>query len=212
MSLEKIKLKNSTPLAKGKCRLLFKHPDNPALLIKVIDPSIIEARFGPKAKLHKRLRRSGKYVSFFREIQEYLAVHAKTGTEPDFLQKIIGFAQTDLQLGLVVEGVFQKNGDLAPPLGQLLSEHLYDEGIEAALESCFQKILECPVVLSDMNVGNFVYLSHENRFVVIDGTGNVNPLGMKGQSDYFNRKAKLRGFERLRARIERYKEQYQYPA
>ena len=151
-----IVLKNDTPLAKGGSRFVFRHPKNKTHLIKVIRPEVIEARFGSGAKWYKRFRRFGKYLSYQREIQEFLAVHASTNQSPDFLQRIIGFAETDLGLGLVIEGVFREDGELAPSLSDLLRDHLYDQKIDAALEECFTKILASPVVLSDYNVGNFV--------------------------------------------------------
>lgn len=208
---EIIALKNAPPLAKGGSRFVFRHPDNPAHLIKVIRPEVIEARFGTGASWYKRLRRFGKYLSYHREIQEFLAVHATTDQAPDFLQKIIGFAHTDMGLGLVIEGIFDKNGNLAPTLGDLLKDHRYDPKLEAALEDCFAKILASPVVLSDYNVGNFVYLEEENRFIMIDGQGNANSLSLKGLSSRANRRAKLKRFARFRARIARYKKQYNYP-
>jgi len=206
-----IALHDLTPLARGGSRSVFRHPDNSQHLIKVIRPEVIEERFGAGAKWYKRLRRFGKYLSYHREVQEFLAVHAAIGEAPDFLQKIVGFAETDLGLGLVIEGVFGEDCELAPSLGELLRDHLYDQKIETALEECFAKILACPVILSDLNVGNFVYLKKDHRFVMIDGLGNANSLSLKGLSSGANRRAKQKRFERFRRRIARYKEQYQYP-
>ena len=206
-----IVLKNDTPLAKGGSRFVFRHPKNKTHLIKVIRPEVIEARFGSGARWYKRFRRFGKYLSYQREIQEFLAVHASTNQSPDFLQRIIGFAETDLGLGLVIEGVFRKDGELAPSLGELLHDHLYDDRIEAALEKCFSNLLDSPVIFSDLNVGNFVYVDSEHRFVMIDGLGNANPFSLKNVSPRANRKAKLKKFARFRKRITRYKKQYHYP-
>jgi len=203
-------LRNSIPLAKGGSRFVFRHPENPGCLIKVIRPEVIDERFGTGASWYKRLRRFGKYLSYRREIDEFLAVYAAGDEAPNFLQRIVGFAETDLGLGLVIEGVFRENGQLAPTLGNLLHDQLYDKKIETALEHCFAEILSCPVVLSDLNVGNFVYDEACERFVMIDGLGNANPLSMKGFSARANRKAKLKRFERFRGRIARYKKQYHY--
>lgn len=206
-----IALSDATPLAKGKSRLVFRHPDIANYLIKVVRPDVIENRYGAKAKWHRRLRRFKKYISYQREIQEFLAVHASVNQAPKFLQRIIGFAETDLGLGLVIEGIFCENGELAPSLGELLKEHQYDKKIEAALEECFAKILACPVILSDLNVGNFVYLEDEERFVMIDGLGDANFLSLKGLIPWTNRKAKLKRFKRFRGRITRYMKEYTYP-
>ncbi len=204
-------LRKLSPLAKGGSRYVYRHPENPAHLIKVIRPEVIEDRFGKGTHWYKRLRRFGKYLSYHREVQEFLAVHAATDETPDFLQRVIGFAETDLGLGLVIEGVFSEDGALSPSLGDLLKEHRYTDEIRDRLEACFEQILNSPVILSDLNVGNFVYVEHEDRFVMIDGMGNANPLGLKGLSQRFNRRAKLKRFQRFRGRIERYLRQYEYP-
>ncbi len=206
-----IQLKDRQHLAQGNSRLVFRHPENSDYLIKVMRPDKIDERFGSGAKWYKRLRRLGKYLSYHREIEEFLAVHTATDQAPPFLQTIIGFTETDLGLGLIILGAFQENGDLAPSLGHLLKKHRYDKKMEAALEACFSEILASPVIISDLNVGNFVYLEEHQHFIMIDGLGNANPLGFKAFSKRLNRRAKLRRFARFRERIERYKKHYQHP-
>ncbi len=207
-----IHLDEKAALGQGKSRLIFQHPDHTDQLIKVIRPDVIEDRFGSGTKWYKRLRRFGRFISYQREIAEYLAVRAKLDKDPEFLPKIVGFVDTTLGLGLVSVAVKDENGQLAPPLSHLLKEHRYDDKVAAALETCFQQLLDCPVILSDLNVGNFVYLEKENRFVMIDGMGDANLLPLKAFIPAYNRRAKLKRYERFRQRIERYKRSFNYPS
>ena len=58
-----LKLKDCTPLAQGGSRLVFEHPNDADLLVKVIRPEVIEDRFGKNTKWYKKRRRLGKYIS-----------------------------------------------------------------------------------------------------------------------------------------------------
>ena len=203
-----LKLKDLTPLTHGKSRYVFEHPDDPDLLVKVIIPEVIDKRFGEKTKWYKKRRRYGKFVSYMREIQEFIAVHESTDTSPHFLQRIIGFCRTDLGLGLIVQAVRTTEGKLAPPLATLIREESFNAAAQQALQTLLDQLLASNVVISDLNLGNMVYTQddeHGNYFVLIDGLGNNAFLPLKVISSYFNRRSKLGRFEKLRNRIEKAK-------
>lgn len=209
-----IKLKDSTPLAKGKSRLVFQHPDHSSQLIKVINAEVVDDRFGSGTKWYKKRRRYGKFLSYLREIQEFLAIYSTEDCALPFLQEVIGFAKTDLGLGLVVTAIHGKNGNLAPTLAYLISRHLYDETAKQALAVCLDQILYCNVIISDLNLGNLVYSYNQElgyHFVLIDGLGNNNPLPFKAISKRLNHRSKLGRFARLYARIERAQNKYTTP-
>ncbi|GAA5495491.1 hypothetical protein Rhal01_01666 [Rubritalea halochordaticola] len=207
-------LKDTQPIAKGKSRLVFQHPDEPDLIIKVMRPEVIEDRFGAGTKWYKRRRRYGKYVSYIREIQEYIAVHAKHNDDLPFLQEIIGFAKTDLGLGLVLKAIQNQDGTLSPTLAMLIKEHRLDDTILQALSTCLDQLLNCDVIVSDINLGNLVYQERDgqpSRFILIDGIGNNTPLPFKAISRRINRKSKLGRFAKLYNRIERAKKANRHP-
>jgi len=206
-----IDLKEREPLTKGNSRFVYQHPTEPDYLIKVVRPEVIESRFGSGAKWYKGLRRFRQYLSYHREIEEYIAVYVKRGDAAPFLQEIIGFTHTNYGLGLVIRAVKSPDGKLAPSLSDLLKKHLVTPKVTEALEACFAEILESNVIISDLNVGNFVYVEEENRFIMIDGLGNANPISLKAYSQGMNRRAKKGRFERFRKRIARYKAEYQHP-
>ena len=209
-----LKLKNRNPLTHGRSRLVFEHPHDPDLLVKVIRPEVVEDRFGSKTKWYKKRRRFGKFISIVREIQEFIAVEESLGKSPHFLQRIVGFAQTDIGLGLITEGVRAPNGKLAPSLATLIHEEIFDGKAQKALEISLNQILESEVIVSDLNLGNLVYTHNQelgHYFVLIDGLGNNNPLPFKAISRGINRRSKIKRFARLYNRIERAKKANKHP-
>lgn len=197
-------LKERKPLNMGRSRIVFEHPDDPALVVKVMRPDALEERFGGGTAWYKRKRRFGHFISYIREIEEYVAVHAALGHNPPFLQTVVGFVDTDFGLGFVTEAARDRDGNLAPSLGTLIQSGRFDSTVREDLERFFEQVVNCDAIISDLNVGNLVYAFHEkrgNHFVLIDGLGNTNPLPFKALSQRINRRSKRRRFERLYSRI-----------
>ncbi len=210
-----IHLTESEALAKGHSRLVFQHPRHADRLIKVIRPDMMEARFGSGAAWYKRLRRFGRYLSYSRETQEYLAAWASHGRELHFVQKVIGFETTNLGLGLVVEAARDRHGKLAPTLRDVISSGRFDADAKQRLELFLDRILESAVVVSDLNVVNIVLAHSEaegDHFVLIDGLGNNSPLPFKAHCTAINRRSKQGRFRRLRRKIAALLEQTGHPA
>ena len=209
-----LKLKDQTPLAQGASRLVFEHPDDPDLIVKVIRPEVVDDRFENNTKWYKKRRRFGRFISYIREIQEFRAVSQSSNANAPFLQRIVGFARTDMGLGLVLEAVKWNDGTLAPTLRMLVHSGRYDATAEQALEDFFKALLDSPVIISDLNMANLVYTHSEGRghhFVMIDGIGNNSLIPLKSLSRRINRNSKLGRFNYLRARIERSKSRHPNP-
>ena len=203
-----LELKELKPLTHGRSRLVFEHPHDPDLLVKVIRPEVVEDRFGSKTKWYKKRRRFGKFISYIREIQEYLAVRETQDSDVPCLQRIVGFARTDMGLGLVLESVRWTDGTLAPNMAILIKNGRFDDTAKKALEVFLDEILNSNVIISDLNLGNIVYTFSEERgyfFVLIDGIGNNSLLPFKMISRRINRRSKRGRYKRLYARIERCK-------
>jgi hypothetical protein len=197
-------LKERTPVAKGGNRLVYEHPLNPALLIKVMRPEVSEGRYGEKASWHRRERRGGEYILFLREIREYVVGCVNSGRSLPFTQKIIGLVDTDIGMGLVVEAARGADGNLAPTAAKLIATGNYDEKAEQALEEFVAGILESDVILSDLHERNIVYTRSQDgggRFVMIDGLGASTFLSFKSWSRAINERSKRKRIERLRKRI-----------
>lgn len=203
---EGLKLKDSVPLAKGHSRLVFQHPQNTGWLVKVIRPDVIEQRWGGGAAWYKRSRRYGRFISYVREVQEYVVGCVATGTGPNFFQKVVGFADTDLGLGLVVEAVRGPDGQLAPTLRDLIRKGCYGSGTTEQINVFARRLLASDVTISDLNLGNLVYTGGydgDGEFVLIDGLGTSTLFPLKSFSRWLNRRSKAGRIKRLNERIER---------
>ena len=201
-----VRLKDREPLAIGGMRLVFRHPADPALLIKVIRPEVIEKRWGAGAAWYKRHRRFKHYISFAREADDYLATYASHGKALPFVQKVVGFMETDYGLGLVVEAALDRDGNLAPNLRDLLRRQRVDRVVREKLEEFLADVIESDVIVADLNIGNMVYAYDPvlgDRFVLIDGIGMASVLPFKQLSRTFNRWSKRCRVRNLHQRLAR---------
>lgn len=197
-------LKDRIPVAKGGLRLVYEHPDDPSLLVKVMRPEAVESRYGMGQPWYKRRRRFRQYILFARETLEYLATWASHGETLPIAQRVAGFVETDMGLGLVTDAIRGSDGGLAPTLAHLIDHRLFDEEAAAALERFLAELLECDLVIADLHERNLVYAASEGdprRFVMIDGIGASTILPLKALSRRFNRRNKSAKIRRLRKRM-----------
>lgn len=197
-------LKDQQPVAQGRMRLVYEYPGDPARLIKVIRPDAIDERWGTGQKWYKARRRYRQYISYMREIGEYVAMWARYGRALPFVQKTVGLIETDMGLGLVLEAVRDREGCLAPSLSTLISRRQFDAEAEGALETFIDEVMKSDVVVADLHPGNIVYSFTEgigHHFVMIDGLGLSTIIPFKIISQSLNRRSKLRHIERMRKRI-----------
>ena len=201
-----INLANNTPLASGSTRDVYLHPHDGSLLVKVIRRGAIEERYGRGRPWYKTTRRYRHFISYLREVREEIALRAQGETHPASLQKIIGFADTDLGFGLVVEAAKDRQGKLAPALPQLIEEGRFDAAARADLETCLNELLASPVILADVHGGNLVYAWSEERgdhFVLIDGIGCKTLIPINRLSRLVNRYSKRRRIARLMINLDK---------
>jgi hypothetical protein len=195
---------HTKPLASGRMRWVFRHPEHPQWLVKVIRPDAIDERWGSGLPWYKFNRRFRQYISFVREIEEYVAAYTKHGGSVPFLQKIIGLEDTDYGLGLVMEAALDTSGNLAPTLWKMVKNQQFDAEAQLALERFFEQILASDVMIADLHPGNLVYAvtpQGGHQFVMIDGLGLSTLIPFKLLSKRLNRRSKIRRIRRLRERI-----------
>ena len=201
-----IKLANNTPLASGSTRDVYLHPDDGSLLIKVIRRGAIEKRYGRGRPWYKTTRRYRHFISYLREVREEIALRAQSETRSANMQKIIGFADTDLGFGLVVEAEKDRQGKLAPAIPQLIKEGRFDATAYADLKICMNELLASPVILADVHCANLVYAWSEDRgdhFVLIDGIGCKTLIPFNRLSRLVNHYSKRRRIERLMIAVDK---------
>jgi hypothetical protein len=198
-STEFLHLADLEPIARGRMRLVFRHPHDPSLLIKVIRPDVIDQRWGSGQKWYKKRRRYRQYISYIRECEEYIAGYASVGHSLPFAQKITGFVETDLGLGMVMEAALDSDGNLAPTLREIATKEPFGEDVRRELDDFIRQIMESNVVVADCNPANVVRAytpGKGHRFVLIDGLGVSTILPLKLLSPAFNRmskRARIRG-------------------
>ena len=201
-----VSLAGCEAIASGRMRLVFRHPDDPALLIKVIRPEVIPKRWGPGQPWYKRRRRYRQYVSYIRECEEFIAGCAGGRRAAPFAQKITGFVETDLGLGLVMEAVLDEHGNLAPTLASLVYGKEIGDGLRAEVNEFLEELVESDLIIADLNPENIVRGAMPgggHRFVVIDGLGMSTILPFK-LIPAINRASKRKRAAALWKRLERF--------
>ncbi len=183
----------------------LRHPTNPRLLVKVVRLATLDEKFGSGRRWFKsRKRRYGHLIGYLREVREQLAMQAAAQGHPRYLQKIVGFAETDLGPGLVVEAVFAPDGSYAPTLGALLKKGKLSPKHERAFDRFCEEVVQSPLILSEMNIDNVVYGSAgdgDERFVLIDGIGHKKFIPLEVASRVLNRWNSRRKIRNLRRRV-----------
>jgi hypothetical protein len=210
-----LQLKDIPAITQGRMRMVYRHPEDPRLLVKVIRPDIIDQRWGSGAPWYKSRRRYRQYISYIRETEEYIAAYASHGGSLPFAQKIVGFAETDLGLGLVMEAALDRDGNLAPALPSLFQKQAFDRKVSEDLEEFLNQVVESDLIVADLNSGNIVYAydaaREKNHFVLVDGLGVSTVLPFKLLSRALNRRSKRGRVKRLRVRMARMFKRFPQP-
>ncbi|MDE0836830.1 MAG: YrbL family protein [Akkermansiaceae bacterium] len=201
-----VSLAGHKSIAKGRMRLVYRHPEDPGLLIKVIRPEVIPQRWGEGQPWYKCRRRYRQYISFIRECEEFIAGCAGGKRAVPFAQKITGFVETDLGLGLVMEAVLDEDGNLAPTLSTLVYGKEICPKMRAELDVFLEDLIASDLILADLNPENIVRGAAPgggHRFVVIDGLGLSTILPFKF-IPAINRASKRKRARDLWKRLERF--------
>jgi hypothetical protein len=185
-----ITLRTATPLARGVTRIVYQHPDDPALLIKVLSPEFVARRTGQRYNPLKRARMNSVFA---REMNEQLVLLGRGEDIGSFLQRVCGFCDTDLGLGMVVEKICDHQGKPAPSLRSMLQRGPLPEEARLALERFYEAVLASDIVLRTLDPRNLLYGWHAGRgwrFVLVDDFGESRVLQWRGWSRSLNARSK----------------------
>lgn len=202
--MKKLVLAPLHPFAQGMNRRVYVHPDNAELLIKVLRPDRAQWFRKQHFAWYQKRRRYLGYSSVLQELREQLAVHAHEERASPHLQNIVGLADTDFGLGLVVEALKDAQGGYAPSLSRLLKEDRFDASARRDLDTFFAWLLQSPLVVTDLTWSNLLYAHDDNdgrRFVLVDGYGESVALPVRTLFDFFNRRSKRQRIQALRDRV-----------
>ena len=188
----------------GRTRNVHEHEALPGLLIKTLQPDLVDRNgyFKAYARWKKR-RPHGAYFVFRREIDEFLVLCRRQygrGLSDLPIARIHGLVLTSAGLGLVVERISAKDGDLAPTMTELIGENRFEMSHMRALERFLDRCRELHVVFGDLTVNNIVYTEARDprgEFVAVDGFGEKSVIPIHRWSTLLNG----RKIERVRKRL-----------
>jgi hypothetical protein len=175
-----IDLSRWTKCAEGSQREIYQNPEDPDMLVKVIKAHSRGERGARKSarKMQwlRRFRRFGAYMTFHREIDEYLEQARKLNSDETFglpIPRILGLTHTSNGLGLLVERIANRDGTLSPTLPQLIFAGRFSDNHLRLIDQFFDRCRENHLVLMDVNPKNFVVTDRSGREEIfcIDGTG-----------------------------------------
>lgn len=202
--------------SEGSQREIYEHPDVPDVLIKVVKAAKRGqrgARLSRNFARLKRHRRFGAYMTYRREIEEYLEQARKVEADEMFdlpLARIFGLVHTSGGLGLAVEKIATASGAIAPTLCDLLVQGRFEKRHLDLIAGFFETCRRNHIVLMDINPGNFVVTDRNGReeIVCVDGTGEKSCLRLYASSRALNalklrsaHKKLLRKIERLETKL-----------
>lgn len=203
---QEIDLADCVLLKSGRTRNVHEHPDLPGVLIKTLNPEVVDRTGHFKAyEWWKKGRPHGAYFSFRREIDEFIVLcRRQYGRDLSNLPfaRICGLVVTSAGLGLAVERISAADGSLAPTMLDLVKRQEFNEPHMRAMERFLMRCSALHVVFGDLTVNNIVYTETrdpQGEFVAVDGFGEKSAIPLHRWSRLLND----RKIERVRRRLMR---------
>jgi hypothetical protein len=196
------------PIASGAERLVFQHPHHSGLLVKIVDIDEMAEHLStrPLRRWRKKHQREGAYRGHIAELAEYAAAqNAAAGRWKIPMARILGLAQTNLGLGLLVEKITDGQGGLAPTVEQIVRERGLDDALARELDYFFDALADHHIILNDVSARNVVIgvnADGENGLYLIDGFGSKQAIPLFAYSKTLNRRRIQRKYKVLRAKLE----------
>jgi hypothetical protein len=201
---QEIDLADCELVKSGRTRNVHEHRSLPGLLIKTLQPGVMDANGHIKAyQWWKKGRPHGAYFSFRREIDEFIVICRRHyGRKMPALPfaRIHGLVTTSAGLGLIVERIAGEDGDLAPTMRELMAAGQLERHHLQAMERFLARCRDLHVVFGDLTINNIVYTEGrdpQGEFVAIDGFGEKSAIPLHRWSRFLND----RKIERIRRRL-----------
>jgi hypothetical protein len=199
-----IPLAHAEPLASGGSRLIYQHPWQPELLIKVVKYGVAARGDGLRAPVCLKAR--FQVTRQLRELREHIRV---LGNPDDplaqHLPAMAGIVTTDLGFGLTVEAIRGADGRLAPTLSRLMGECRLQPHHRMLLETFFEHLLASPAIVGDLSRNNLVLgrdVRGNDYFALVDGLGDATLVPMYALVPGRNRLKKQRARRRILAALD----------
>jgi len=198
-------LADCLPIGRGSERVIYEHPANPGLLLKILDRSQQRSR-KRQARWYTRYLREGEYRLFLTELSEYVAAAARADSNWCELPiaGVSGVIQTSLGMALVVEKIIGEDGGLAPTLEHILAKRSFTAELRLALDAFFQSLADHHIIFNDVGPSNIVYGRNSAGrlgFYLIDGFGVKQCVPLYAWSQHLNRRRLQRKYVAMLARM-----------
>ena len=191
-----IKLKDKTPLFdNGRHRVIFRHPDNPDLIIKIVRPKWAE-KYEHYSSLKKRFKPLRENVYNVYEFLETIRLNFDANLRTPHILTTLGLVRTDLGWGMVCEIEKDKDGlpaKTVSDLGKNIKNYIPE------LKTLNTWAQESPVVLTSFHVDNLVLSWRDDHyeFVMIDGLGERNILRLRTYIRSLNRRENMKRLHKM---------------
>lgn len=207
MLIPELKLSDQSPVGKGKTRLVYQHPENPDWLVKVHRSRMTGSESGWQRHWRQAEDRFLFRSGILRELQPYLDSRYHRANAPliPHIVPIIGIADTDIGLGLVVRAARAQDGSLAPTVRRLRRQGTMTPEQARAVHELLDKIVQTPLVLGDLNQDNIVLVrepeTDTDKAMLIDGLGDRTWIPVRHWSAWLNARAKRHFVAKMRRKL-----------
>lgn len=204
MDIPVLTLSTETPIAQGKTRWVFQHPQDESVLIKVHRSRLQE---GTENAWKRREDRFLYRTGILRELAVY--VDSRYGPRHPIVEHIApvyGVVDTDLGPGFAVAAARDIFGELAPTVLELRREGQMTPARAHALDGLFELILDTDLLIGDLNQENIVLSqagSEREKFMLIDGLGERTWLPVQRWCVRIARRQKRVFVRKMRRRLRR---------
>jgi hypothetical protein len=209
-------------IAKGSHNLVYRHPSNTDLLVKVLgivkvlgltnaggvvkglDHRFQNSKWLGNMKLVRSMNRFRLRKAHLREFMELLRIRFHDEfliQPPSFLQEIHGFVDTNYGFAMIVKAEKDREGNYAPTLTTLIKQNKMDDQVKKKLDECYHQLMTYDFIFSDLHPDNLVYAYNEklkaDHFVLIDGIGDKTIVPILRWSRYLRDIKKARSIRKL---------------
>jgi len=159
-----IEISQADFVCKGSSRLVYLHPRDPKLLIKVVNPeSKDEIIFSGKLLMRRSVRVFGGFRATAREYSQYIALMQRARKIPSFCPVFRGFVEANLGPGTVEDAILDESGQIELSLDNFRNNIKNMPEIQRALTAFFDLIEESGCVISDVGMSNLIYSKIEDK-------------------------------------------------
>lgn len=196
--MQPLDLGDARPIASGTYRDVYIYPGRDDLVVKVLMPGAAYRPGRPVRNFLKARSTRQLYRFMFREYETYLESRlSSVATEVPFpLSHLCWLQETSRGLGMVAERIRSAKDGPARSLATFQKEGRLNDGQLAALNRFIDALNRLDIIANDTNPNNVLLdeTGPEQRFVLVDGFGDPNPIGIKKLSKRLRQNARNRRF------------------